>query len=71
MLYALEMIPAKWHALYAVNPMVGMIAGFRASVLGGGYPWQVILISSVSALTVFAIGVRYFFEVERRFADVI
>jgi lipopolysaccharide transport system permease protein len=70
-LYALEIIPQKWHTLYALNPMVGMIAGFRASVLGGPYPQRVILISSISALVMFAAGIRYFLQVERRFADVI
>jgi lipopolysaccharide transport system permease protein len=70
-LYTLDMIPAKWHTLYALNPMVGMIAGFRACVLGGPLPSQVVLISTVSALVTFAVGVRYFAQVERQFADVI
>lgn len=70
-LYTLDIIPVKWHALYAINPMAGMIAGFRACVLGGPFPSRVILISSVSALVVFAAGLRYFLQVERQFADVI
>jgi lipopolysaccharide transport system permease protein len=70
-LYTLEIIPVKWHTLYALNPMVGMIAGFRASVMGGPFPARVIVISSVTALMLFAGGVRYFLQVERRFADVI
>ena len=70
-LYTLDIIPLKWHALYAINPMAGMIAGFRASVLGGPFPANVILISSISAVLLFVIGVRYFLQVERRFADVI
>src|SRR3954447_19363074 len=70
-LYALDIIPQAWHAAYALNPMVGMIAGFRACILGGPFPAPVILISSVSAVLMFAGGVRYFLQVERRFADVI
>ncbi|MGH9142409.1 MAG: ABC transporter permease [Vicinamibacterales bacterium] len=70
-LYSLDIIPAKWHTLYALNPMVGMIAGFRASVLGTPFPTQVILISTVSAVVMFVAGIRYFLQVERRFADVI
>jgi lipopolysaccharide transport system permease protein len=70
-LYALDIIPQQWHSLYALNPMAGMIAGFRTSVLGGPFPERVILISSVSAILMFAAGVRYFLQVERRFADVI
>jgi len=70
-LYNLEIIPQKWHTLYALNPMAGMIAGFRTSVLGGPFPQRVILISTLSAAVLFAGGVRYFLQVERRFADVI
>ena len=70
-LYNLEIIPMKFHTLYALNPMAGMIAGFRASVLGGPYPERVILISTISAVVMFAAGVRFFLQVERRFADVI
>ena len=70
-LYSLEIIPQKWHTLYALNPMAGMIAGFRTSVLGGPYPERVLAISSASAVVLIAIGVRYFLQVERRFADVI
>jgi lipopolysaccharide transport system permease protein len=70
-LYTIAMIPAKWHLLYAINPMAGMITGFRASVLGGPAPLDVILVSSISATALFAAAVRYFVQVERRFADVI
>ena len=64
---------AKWHTLYALNPMVGMIAGFRASVLGGPVPGarRLLISSVVGACVLFAVGVRYFLQVERRFADVI
>jgi len=70
-LYPITMIPARWRLLYAVNPMAGMIAGFRASVLGGPAPLDVILVSSISAAVLFTAAVRYFVQVERRFADVI
>jgi lipopolysaccharide transport system permease protein len=64
-------IPARWQPLYAINPMVGMIAGFQASVLGQAFPLQLIAVSLTSAVVLFAIGVRYFVRVERQFADVI
>ena len=70
-LYSIDIIPAKWRLLYAVNPMVGMVAGFRASVLGGAFPIDVILVSSGAAVVLLAVGLRYFTAVERRFADVI
>ena len=71
MLYTLAIIPAPWRRLYAINPMVGMIAGFRAGVLGGAFPLDLILISSLSSLVLGVVGVRYFLHTERRFADVI
>jgi ABC-type polysaccharide/polyol phosphate export permease len=48
-----------------------MIAGFRAGVLGGRFPLDLILISGMSGLVLCAAGVRYFLQMERRFADVI
>ena len=70
-LYPIEMIPARWRLLYAVNPMAGLVAGFRASVLGGPAPADVILVSSASTAVLLLAAVRYFVQVERRFADVI
>jgi lipopolysaccharide transport system permease protein len=70
-LYTLESVPPEWRLLYAANPMVGMIAGFRAAVLGQPLPLDVILTSTVVAALLLAAGLRYFASVERRFADVI
>jgi lipopolysaccharide transport system permease protein len=70
-LYPLDMIPARWRLLYAVNPMAGLVAGFRASVVGGPAPADVLLVSSASAAVILLAAVRYFVQVERRFADVI
>jgi lipopolysaccharide transport system permease protein len=70
-LYALEIIPARWRLLYAINPMVGMIAGFRGAVLGGALPLDVIGVGFVAAVILLGFALRYFTTVERRFADVI
>jgi lipopolysaccharide transport system permease protein len=70
-LYTIDIIPARWRFLYAINPMVGMVAGFRASVLGGPFPLDVVLVSIASTMLLLAVGLRYFTAVERRFADVI
>ena len=64
-------IPASWQMLYAVNPMVGMIAGFHAAVLSEALPLRLIAVSFTSAVVLLVIGVNYFLRVERRFADVI
>ena len=69
--YPLEIIPASWRALYALNPMVGVVAGFRRAILDIPVPADVLAISGASALVFLVAGVVYFLQVERRFADVI
>jgi lipopolysaccharide transport system permease protein len=70
-LYGLDIIPARWRTLYALNPMVGMTVGFRASILRTPVPLGVLAISCASAAAFLVVGVLYFLRVERRFADVI
>ena len=70
-LYPLHIVPDEWRLVYAVNPMVGMVTGARAAVFGEPFPLDVIAVSFVSAAVLLAAGVRYFLQVERRFADVI
>jgi lipopolysaccharide transport system permease protein len=70
-LYALDIIPPKWRLLYALNPMVGMIVGFRNAVLGGPMPADLIVVAFAGAGVLLVLGLRYFTTVERRFADVI
>ena len=56
--------------LYALYPMVGAIEGFRTSfAIGKEMPWNLIAISSVSAIIIFISGVWYFKKMERHFAD--
>ena len=70
-LYAIDIIPVRWRLLYGINPMVGMIAGFRAAVLGGPPQGELVAAAFVSSAVLLVIALRYFTTVERRFADVI
>ena len=70
-LYTIDIIPVRWRLLYAVNPMVGMIAGFRAAVLGGPFPLDIVLVSAAAGAVLLAVALWHFAAVERRFADVI
>jgi lipopolysaccharide transport system permease protein len=70
-LYTLDSIPANWRLVYGLNPMVGMIAGFRAAVFGGPWPSALIAVGFITASILLVAGLRYFATVERRFADVI
>ncbi len=66
-------IPERWRTLYALNPMVGIIDGFRWSILGGYPPLepQALGLSVAVTVSLLLLGVRYFRRMERSFADVI
>ena len=56
----------------AINPMTGVVEGFRWALLGGGSaPWELIGISAAAAVTLLIAGLAYFDRVERSFADLI
>ena len=70
--YSADLIPGPFQPLYAINPMVGVIDGFRWSLLGlGSFPTVSVAISLVSGLVLFFAGAAVFQRVERNFADVI
>ena len=70
--YSSSIIPEKWKLIYSLNPMVGVIDGFRWCILGTATPnWTGIIISAVSVLVIFMGGLLYFRKMERTFADVI
>jgi lipopolysaccharide transport system permease protein len=70
--YASSLVPPQWRLLYAVNPMVSVVDGFRWVLLGGTpVPAACLAISASTAIAVLASGLWYFRRVERQFADVI
>lgn len=70
--YSSSIIPEKWRFLYSLNPMAGVIDGFRWCILGITTPhWPGIMMSIISILVVFIGGLLYFRKMERTFADVI
>ncbi len=70
--YASSMIPEAWRPLYALNPMVGVIEGFRWAVLGQAPPdWTMFAISTAAVLVILVSGLYYFRKVEVTFADII
>jgi lipopolysaccharide transport system permease protein len=69
--YPTSLIPGRFRYLYAINPLVGVIEGFRATLLGTGpVPWDLIGIGSASALLMLWLGSVYFIGKEPVFADV-
>lgn len=70
--YPVSMVPEKWRLLYGLNPMVGVIEGFRWALLGKGSPDFVMIgVSSAVVLVLLAAGIVYFKKKEQTFADVI
>jgi lipopolysaccharide transport system permease protein len=70
--YSVSMVPEKWRLLYSLNPMVGVIEGFRWGLLGKQSPdFAVMAMSSVAVLAFVFGGVVYFRMMERTFADVV
>lgn len=68
--YPSSQIDEPWRTLSAINPMVGVVEGFRWATLGtGNAPWDLIGISAVSAVVFLLAGLAYFDRVERAFAD--
>jgi len=68
-----EKLGEKWFLLYSVNPMVGVIDGFRWAILGtsASFDWHGFIISVVLTGVLLYIGIRYFRKIERVFADII
>jgi len=70
--YPLSMIPEKWQFLYSINPMVGVIEGFRWALLGKQSPnFMAMAISVIVVMALFLGGILYFKKMEQTFADVI
>lgn len=70
--YPASMVPEKYRLIYALNPMTGVIEGFRSALLGTvTFPTQMILVSTTVSVILFTVGMFYFRQVERYFADII
>ena len=70
--YPISLIPDKYRLLYSINPMVGVIEGFRAALLGTtSMPWDLIGVSAASTTVITVTGLYYFRRMERVFSDVV
>lgn len=70
-IYPMSYLPRKLRALVLLNPMAGMVEGFRHSVLGTPVSWGLVVGSYVACIVIFIGGVFFFVRVERKFADII
>ena len=69
--YPASMVPDQYRLIYALNPMVGIIEGFRSALLGANpMPWDLLAVASLVTILSIVTGVFYFRRMERIFADV-
>jgi len=71
--FSSNIVPEKWRLLYSVNPMVGVIDGFRWAILGGNSQiyWPGLLLSLGLVAMILITGMKFFRKTEKAFADVI
>lgn len=69
--YSSSLIPDKWRLLYGLNPMAGVVEGFRWALLGTGEVGKLLWVSVIVVLFLFIGGLIYFKRMEDTFADVI
>ncbi len=70
-IYPMRYVPKRWIWVLALNPMSGVVLGFRRCLLGTGGPWPLIASSLIVSLLLFIAGLYIFGRMERRFADII
>lgn len=70
--YSSSIVPEKWRALYGINPMAGVVEGFRWALLGKSQSPGAMLFVSASVVTVLLVGGLYYFRrMEQEFADIV
>lgn len=70
--YPSNLVPEKWRIVYGLNPMAGVVDGFRWAILGTNPPHMPLLIASITVVTILLIGGLFFFRYkEDTFADVV
>jgi lipopolysaccharide transport system permease protein len=68
--YSSSVVSKNWQILYALNPLTGVVEGFRWSLLGiHSLPWQLLAVSAGIAVILLITGLIYFRNMERTFAD--
>ena len=70
--YPSSLLSGSWRTVYGLNPMVGVVEGFRWALLGSGTaPSHQVVVSGLAALVILVTGAFFFRRVERTFADVV
>jgi lipopolysaccharide transport system permease protein len=70
-IYPASIIPEKWRWVLSINPLAGLIEGYRASFFGKPFDWTALAIATVMTIVILIYGAYTFRKLERGFADVI
>lgn len=70
-IYPLSLVPDKWRWVLLLNPLSGMIEGYRAALFGKSIDWPSLLVSAATTVVLLFISALVFRRMERRFADVV
>jgi len=69
--FSSDVIPERWRLIYSLNPLVGVIDGFRWAITGASVYAPSLVISAAAIIVMLVLGVWYFRRTERTFADII
>ena len=70
--YSSSIVPEAWRPIVALNPMVGVVDGFRWALLGtASFPGPTVIVSATAVVVLLISGLYYFRSVERTFADIV
>jgi lipopolysaccharide transport system permease protein len=69
--YSSSLVPEQWRALYGLNPMAGVVEGFRWALLGKEPPGPLMAVSAMVVVVLLVGGLYYFRRMEKTFADVV
>jgi lipopolysaccharide transport system permease protein len=70
-IYPVHYVPARWQVLMGLNPMTGVVIGFRHALLGTPISWNVTAVSLTTCVLLFVVGLFVFRRLETEFADIL
>ena len=70
-IYPASFVPAKWRWVFWLNPLAGIIEGFRAALFGGAQPWAMLGVSAALTLSLLVFAAYIFRRMEKSFADIV
>ncbi len=70
-IYPTSMLPKPWRSLLNLNPLAGIIEGYRSAIFGRPFNWQTIVIATLITLALLVFSAFYFRNTERTFADIV